>query len=96
MVLVGTMGGASAPLDHSLVMGKRLRLTGTVLRPRADWEKARATQLFAAQVVPLLKRGAVRPVVDSVYDLADVRAAHLRMESNESFGKIVLSVAGEP
>jgi len=96
MVLVGTMGGASAPLDYSLVMRKRLTLTGTVLRSRPDWEKAEATRLFAAQVVPLLARGAARPVVDSVFDLADVRAAHERMESNESFGKIVLSVTGEP
>ena len=96
MVLVGTMGGASAPLDYSLVMRKRLTIVGTVLRSRADWEKAEAAQLFAAQVVPLLAGGAVRAVVDSVFDLADVRAAHERMESNESFGKIVLSVTGEP
>ena len=96
MVLVGTMGGASAPLDYSVVMRKRLTIVGTVLRSRADWEKAEATQLFAAQVVPLLARGAARPVVDSVFDLSDVRAAHERMESNESFGKIVLSVTGEP
>lgn len=95
MVLVGTMGGASAPLDFPIVMRKRLTIAGTVLRSRADWEKARATQLFAAQVVPLLARGAVRPVVDSVFDLADVRAAHGRMESNQSFGKVVLLVNGE-
>jgi putative PIG3 family NAD(P)H quinone oxidoreductase len=95
MVLVGTMGGSSAPLDYSIVMRKRLRLTGTVLRPRPDWEKAAATRLFAAQVVPLLARGAARPVVDSVYDLADVRAAHERVESNRSFGKVVLRVASD-
>ena len=95
MVLVGTMGGSSAPLDYSLVMRKRLTLVGTVLRSRSDWEKAEAAQLFAAQVVPLLARGAVRPVVDSVFGLADVRAAHERMESNQSFGKIVLSVTGD-
>jgi NADPH:quinone reductase len=95
MVLVGTLGGASAPLDYSLVMRKRLTIVGTVLRSRPDWEKAAAAQLFAAQVVPLLARGAVRPVIDSVFDLSRVRAAHERMESNESFGKIVLSVAGE-
>lgn len=95
MVLVGTLGGASAPLDYSTVMRKRLTIVGTVLRPRPDWEKAEATRLFAAQVVPLLARGAARPVVDSVFDLADVRAAHERMESNESFGKIVLLVNRE-
>jgi putative PIG3 family NAD(P)H quinone oxidoreductase len=96
LVMVGTLGGASAPLDFSLVMRKRLRLAGTVLRARSTEEKALAVRLFAAQVVPLLARGVVRPVVDSVYDMADVRAAHERMESNASFGKIVLSVTGKP
>ncbi len=92
LLLVGTMGGASAPLDYSLVMGKRLRLIGTVLRTRSPEEKARATRLFAAHVGPLLARGQVRPNLDRTYPLAEVRAAHTYLESNESFGKIVLLV----
>jgi putative PIG3 family NAD(P)H quinone oxidoreductase len=92
LVFVGTMGGATAPLNFGLVMSKRLRMRGTMLRGRSTEEKARAVRLFAAQVVPLLARGMVRPVVDQVFDLADVRAAHRHMESNESFGKIVLKV----
>lgn len=95
LLLVGTMAGASASLDFRQVMGKRLRLTGTVLRARAPEEKARATRLFAAHVSPLLARGALRPVIDSVYDLADIRAAHLRLESNETFGKIVIKVTND-
>lgn len=92
LVLVGTMGGATAQLDFGVVMSKRLRIRGTVLRGRSTEEKARAVRLFAAQALPLVARGLARPVVDSVYDLADVRSAHERMESNESFGKIVLKV----
>ncbi|HZH31432.1 MAG TPA: NAD(P)H-quinone oxidoreductase [Pyrinomonadaceae bacterium] len=95
LLLVGTMAGASAPLDFRQVMGKRLRLFGTVLRARSVEEKARATRLFAAHVSPLLARGALRPVIDSVFDLADIRAAHERLESNETFGKIVLKVTGD-
>jgi NADPH:quinone reductase-like Zn-dependent oxidoreductase len=95
LLLVGTLAGASAPLDFRQVMGKRLRLTGTVLRARSTEEKARATRLFAAHVAPLLARGTVRPVIDSVYDLADIRAAHLRLESNETFGKVVLRVTSD-
>lgn len=95
LLLVGTLAGASAPLDFRQVMGKRLRLTGTVLRARTAEEKARATRLFAAQVVPLLARGTLRPVIDSVYDLHNIRAAHERLESNETFGKIVLRVTGD-
>jgi putative PIG3 family NAD(P)H quinone oxidoreductase len=95
LLLVGTMAGASAPLDFRQVMGKRLRITGTVLRARSAEEKARATRLFAAHVTPLLARGLVRPVIDSIYDLSDIRAAHLRLESNETFGKIVLRVTSD-
>ena len=90
LLLVGTLGGANAPLDFGLVMRKRLRLTGTVLRGRSAEEKARAVRRFAAQVVPLLARGVLRPVIDSVYEMDQVRAAHARLESNESFGKVVL------
>ena len=92
MMLVGTLGGASATLDFGAVMRKRLRLTGTVLRARSVEEKARAVRRFAAHVVPLLARGRVRPVIDSVYALDAVRAAHERLESNETFGKVVLEI----
>ena len=95
LLLVGTMGGAQAPLNYGLVMGKRLRIIGTVLRARSAEEKARATRLFAAHVVPLLARGTVRPVIDRTYALAEVRAAHTRLEGNESFGKVVLLVTSD-
>jgi putative PIG3 family NAD(P)H quinone oxidoreductase len=94
LMFVGTTGGASAQLDFSRVMGKRLRIIGTVLRARSIEEKARATRLFAAHVLPLLERETVRPVIDKVYRMDEVRAAHERMESNESFGKIVLKIGG--
>ncbi len=90
MVLVGTTAGSEATLDFAAVMRKRLTIIGTVLRARSSEEKATATRLFANHVVPLLADGIVRPVIDKVYKLAEVREAHLRMESNESFGKIIL------
>ncbi|HEX8476292.1 MAG TPA: NAD(P)H-quinone oxidoreductase [Pyrinomonadaceae bacterium] len=95
LLLVGTVGGASAPLDYGRVMSKRLRITGTVLRSRSTDEKASAVKRFAAQVVPLLSRGVVRPVIDSMFALDEIRAAHQRLESNATFGKVVLSVSGE-
>jgi NADPH:quinone reductase-like Zn-dependent oxidoreductase len=42
----------------------------------------------------LVKSGRARPVVDSVYPLAEARAAHERLEAGEQFGKIVLTVGG--
>lgn len=95
LMFVGTTAGASAELNLSIVMRKRLRLIGTVLRARSLEEKAGATRRFAAHVVPLLANGRVRPVIDRVYRMEEVRAAHERLESNESFGKIVLLIGDE-
>jgi putative PIG3 family NAD(P)H quinone oxidoreductase len=92
MMQVGTTSGSQATLDFGLLMSKRLTLRGTVLRARSVEEKATATRLFAKQVVPLLADSSVRPVVDRTYSLSEVREAHVRMESNESFGKIVLVI----
>lgn len=95
MMLVGTLAGASATLDFRRVMSKRLRLTGTVLRSRNPEEKARAVGRFEAHVLPLLARGRVRAVVDGVYELEDAREAYARLESNATFGKVVLRVSDE-
>jgi NADPH2:quinone reductase len=92
LIFVGTTSGAKAEIDYSVVMGKRLRIMGTSLRTRSLAEKATATRLFAQHVVPLLASGAVRPVIDKVFRMDEVRAAHERIESNESFGKVVLLV----
>ncbi len=51
-----------------------------------------ATQTFAQQVVPLLVRGLVRPVIDRVYPLEEVRQAHEQLERDETFGKLVLRI----
>jgi putative PIG3 family NAD(P)H quinone oxidoreductase len=90
MMLVGTTSGNQATLDLGIMLTKRLTLRGTVLRARSDEEKAVATKALAENVVPLLANRAIRPVVDQVYRLEEVRKAHRRMESNENFGKIVL------
>jgi NADPH:quinone reductase-like Zn-dependent oxidoreductase len=44
-------------------------------------------------VVPLFADGTLHPVIDSEFSLQEIRQAHERMESNESFGKIVLKIA---
>jgi len=89
---IGTLGGTEGAVDIGLVMRKRLRLFGTTLRGRPLEEKMVASQAFAAEVVPLLVRGLVRPVVDRVYPMADVRQAHEQLENDRTFGKLVLRI----
>lgn len=95
LLLVGTTAGASAPLDFGIVMRKRLKIIGTVLRSRSTEEKAAATRRFEKHVLPLLKRGLVRPVIDKIYNMEEVRAAHERLEANASFGKVVLIIGDD-
>jgi putative PIG3 family NAD(P)H quinone oxidoreductase len=93
LICVGTMAGAKSEIDLGLLLRKRATFIGTMLRGRSIEEKAEATRLFASSVLPLVSRGAIRPVIDRVYPVDEIRDAHERMESNASFGKIVLTFA---
>jgi len=92
VILIGLLAGRSATLNLGAILNKRVMVRGTVLRARPPAEKAAATQAFERDVIPLLERGAVKPVIDRVFPLDHIREAHARMESNASFGKIVVTL----
>lgn len=92
VVVIGTMGGAKPALDLSLLMRARGAIVGTVLRPRPIEEKIAATQAFAKDVLPLVAAGKVKPVVDATMPASSAREAHERMEKNDTFGKLVLTM----
>lgn len=92
MVIVGTLSGAKGTIDMGVLMRKRLHIMGTVLRSRTRAEKATLTRRFTQDVVPLFERGEIRPVVDRLFPLDDIVAAHRYMEANENFGKIILQM----
>jgi NADPH:quinone reductase len=91
LVVVGTVGGTEVQLDLGTLMRKRIRLIGTVMRSRPLEEKIALAREFSRSVVPLLASGRVRPVVDEVLPFARIADAHRRLETNETFGKIVLA-----
>ena len=90
IMLIGTIAGRTATVPLGMILVKRLLLRGTVLRARWIEEKRAATAAFARDVLPLLASGTVLPTVDRVYELDEIRAAHERLASNETFGKVVL------
>ncbi|MEA3055972.1 MAG: hypothetical protein QOD30_1404 [Actinomycetota bacterium] len=92
IVQVGTMAGGNPTLNFGLLMMRRARLIGTVLRARPLEEKIALSQRFTQEVVPLFDTGALSPVIDSRYALDDAPEAHRRMESNETIGKVLLTV----
>lgn len=93
ILLIGSMGGSRAELDLGVIMGKRAKLIGTMLRARPIEEKIDVNLAFRDEVLPLFARGALKPVIDSEFDWRDIQKAHEHMESDKTFGKIVLRIS---
>lgn len=92
LILIGLTAGRTAEIDLGRVLGRRLRVEGTVLRARSPEEKCAAVAGFAADVLPLLAQGTIRPVIHEVFPFANVAAAHRAMEANANFGKLIVEV----
>lgn len=90
LILVGLTSGRTAEFNLGLALSKRLKIIGTVLRSRPTAEKAEATGKFIAEVLPFIAKGIIKPNLDKVFRVENVRAAHEYLESNVSFGKVVL------
>jgi NADPH:quinone reductase len=90
LILVGLVGGVKAEFNLGIALSKRLKIIGTVLRSRSSEDKADATAKFAEEVLPLIESGKVKPNVDKIFPVEEIRKAHEYLESNESFGKVVL------
>ncbi len=90
LILVGLTSGRTAEFNLGMALQKRLTITGTVLRGRPTHEKAEVTRKFVAEVVAHLTSGKVRPTVDRVFAAGNAVAAYKYLESNESFGKVIL------
>jgi zinc-binding alcohol dehydrogenase/oxidoreductase len=84
IAVCGATTGPNPPAALHRVWWKQLTILGSTMGTKADFEGA----------YELVRSGKAKPVVDSVFPLADARAAHERMESGDQFGKIVLAIPG--
>jgi NADPH:quinone reductase-like Zn-dependent oxidoreductase len=82
IVVCGATSGPNPPAALHRIWWKQLTIYGSTMGTREDFEAA----------YELVKSGRAKPVVDSVFPLAQARAAHERMEAGEQFGKIVLAI----
>lgn len=94
LVVIGLLGGVSADLNLAQLLMRRTQILGLVMRSRSVADKVAISQTFARNWLPRFASGALAPVVDSVFPLADAQGAHERMERNANIGKIVLRVSG--
>jgi NADPH2:quinone reductase len=92
IVQIAVLGGAQATVNVARLMVKRLHYTGSTLRPRSNADKAAMVAAIEAKVMPLLREGRIKPLMDSTFPLEKAADAHRRMETSEHIGKIVLAV----
>ncbi len=92
IVQIATLGGAKATVNIAKLMVKRLHHTGSTLRPRTNADKAAMVAAIEARVMPLIREGRVKPLMDSTFPLEKAADAHRRMETSEHIGKIVLAL----
>jgi putative PIG3 family NAD(P)H quinone oxidoreductase len=92
LVFISTLSGGVAQIDIRQLMGRRLRLIGSVLRSRSPEEKVAIRDGFLEQFGAGLADGRLTPVIDSVYMITQANEAHARMAENRNTGKIVLAV----
>ena len=82
IAVCGATSGPNPPAALHRIWWKQLTIYGSTMGTREDFEGA----------YELVKSGRAKPVVDSVFPLAEAQAAHERMEAAEQFGKIVLTI----
>ncbi len=92
LVFISMLSGAKTEINLGALMGRRLRLIGSVLRSRSLAEKVDIKERFMARFWPKLVDGTIQPIIDSVYPVAQANQAHQCMAANKNIGKIILKI----
>ncbi|MEZ4826116.1 MAG: NAD(P)H-quinone oxidoreductase [Bacteroidia bacterium] len=94
LVMLALMGGPVAEkINLAPILTRRLKIMGSTLRNRSEDYKIALNKAFSSFALPLFESGQLVPVIDTVFDWEDIQHAHIRMETNQNTGKIVLRVA---
>lgn len=81
LVICGVTSGFEVATDIRYIFFRRLSILGSTMGTRGE----------LLQVMDLIDRGKLKPVIDAVYPLSEIGAAHRRMQERKGFGKIVLN-----
>lgn len=92
LMQIAIQGGNKAEIALWPIMAKRLKISGSTLRSRDTLFKGELARQIQQRVWPWLEQGQFRPVIDSVFSLADAKQAHDRLNDSQHFGKIILEV----
>ena len=82
MVVIGATSGPNPPEEVRQIFWKQIEIIGSTMSNQREFR----------EVMKLVFRGELKPVIDVVMPLERAREAHARLEQGEQFGKIVLTV----
>lgn len=92
LIFLAMLGGTYVDQMNLVpILRKRLTIRGSTLRNRSDDYKMKLTSEFQQEVYHLFSEGAIKPVIDSVFDWNNVEEAHSKMKNNLNAGKIILT-----
>jgi putative PIG3 family NAD(P)H quinone oxidoreductase len=90
IVYIAFIRGFQADVNFAPLLIKRISLTGSTLRAQSFEQKTRMTNEIREHIYPHLQNGSIKPVIDRVFELAEVASAHDHMQSGAHMGKIIL------
>ncbi len=82
ILTVGNTGGPQFEIDNRYIFGKHLSIIGSTMSPHSEF----------IDVMDLVFKGLLKPVIDTSFDLSHIKAAHERLEEGEQLGKILLKI----
>jgi putative PIG3 family NAD(P)H quinone oxidoreductase len=92
LVFIATLSGGETQLNIGALMRRRLRLIGSVLRPRSLEEKVAIKDDFLHRFGAHIDQGRIKPVIDRVFPIEQANEAQAHMAANRNIGKIILQV----
>jgi len=92
LVVIGLMGGRKANLDLGRILIKRIKIVGSTLRSRKDSDKTNLVSSLKNNVWPLAICGKIKPIIQARYSIHDLDKAYALVESNQTFGKVLLTI----
>ncbi|WP_290814669.1 NAD(P)H-quinone oxidoreductase [Ferrovibrio sp.] len=92
LVIIAVQGGPKGEGDLSLLMRKRLTVTGSTLRPRPVAFKGEIAQALEAKVWPAFADGRLKAIIDSRFPLSQAAQAHARIDHGDHVGKVLLVI----
>jgi NADPH2:quinone reductase len=95
LVLLGYLGGTRTTTDLGPIVRNRLEVIGTAMRVRSLAERKALIADFEQRMLPLFDRrieqaAPLRPVLQTTFPMERIADAHRLLESNETFGKVVV------